>query len=216
MPKLQCPKCKQPIEISALPADNRVKCGSCSAEFTLKASAPKAAQATASSAASGKPAAAATAKVTAGSPNTTATTSSKPAATAKPTTQAGSPSKPKATGANQGNSNQVSEADDPFSSLDIESLGKSKRVDLGVAPISSGMSESPQGDRAPWLPGNAISYRPLTEAEAAALQSGVKQTEGGAPLPPPKSNKTMTIAVIAVLVLMAGGSIVAAMIVALK
>jgi hypothetical protein len=130
MPKLTCPKCKQPIELKAVPADYKVKCGSCSAQFTLKA--PAAAGNTA------RPAPAAT----------TAKTSSGAAASAKA---------------------RPVDPNDPFASIDLNTLGKGNRVDFGVAPVASGVAESPVGGSAPWLPGNSAAYVPLTEEEAANL-----------------------------------------------
>ncbi len=209
MPTLQCPKCKQPIEIKSMPADNRVKCGSCSAEFSLKAPAKPAGQAKSDSTKvssekteKSKSQAANSAKPTAAKPTSSKPTSAKPA-----TASAGK------------SSTSTAEADDPFAAIDLNSLGKSKRVDLGVAPVQTGAMESPSGGMAPWLPGNAPAYVPIQQTDAtAASKSGANPGNQAAKLTPAakKSNLGVTIAVITVLVMMAGGSIVAAIIVASK
>ncbi len=215
MPTLQCPKCKQPIEIKSMPADNRVKCGSCSAEFSLKAPAKPAGQAKSDSAKvssekaeKSKTPAASSAKPTTAKPTSSKPTSAKPASTKPATASAGKSSTSSAT----------AEADDPFAAIDLNSLGKSKRVDLGVAPVQAGAMESPSGGMAPWLPGNAPAYVPISQADAAAASKGGKAGNATAKITPAakKSNLGVTIAVIAVLVMMAGGSIVAAIIVASK
>lgn len=201
MPKLQCPKCKQPIEIKSLPADNRVKCGSCSAEFALK-SKESAAKPTPTAAAkvatvSSKPANPATSTKPAGSTTSAAATKSAPASKASATSTA------------------AVDPNDPFANLDLNTLGKPKRVDLGVAPIPTGVAESPTADKAPWLAGNQPAYAPLSEAEAQALANPYQADKPKKTRPTPKKMSLgTTIAVISILVLMAGGSIVAAVIVA--
>lgn len=206
MPKLQCPKCKQPIELKSMPADNKVKCGSCSSEFALKA--PAKASSTSSSAS--KPAAASSAAKTGSStPNPTAkTTASASQTTTKPAASAKPSAAPAAT----------TDPNDPFAALDLNSLGKPKRVDLGVAPIPASVNESPIGNNAPWLAENKPAYKPLSEQEAAAMASGnpYQAADGTASPAPKKSNLGINIFVIVVLVLMAGGSLTAAIIVAMK
>jgi hypothetical protein len=194
MPKLQCPKCKHPIELKSMPADNRVRCANCKAEFSLKAPAPK--QAAASGAAAGVAVSAKPTQPVA----TSQAAASKASTAARPATRPVDPN-------------------DPFASIDLNSLGKGNRVDLGVAPIATGVVESPQSNMAPWLPGNSAAYVPLTEEEAAALTQSAGKGGSKAslstpsPVVRPKSNMGITIAVASLLVLMAGGAIVAAVVV---
>lgn len=200
-----------------MPADNRVKCGSCSAEFSLKAPAKPTVQAKSDSAKvssvkaeKSKSPPAIAAKPTTTKPTASKPTSSKPASTKPASTSAGKTSTSSAA---------TAEADDPFAAIDLNSLGKSKRVDLGVAPVQTGAMESPSGGMAPWLPGNAPAYVPIPQSEATpASKGGGKAGKEAAKISPAakKSNLGVTIAVIAVLVMMAGGSIVAAIIVASK
>lgn len=78
--------------------------------------------------------------------------------------------------------------------------------------------ESPSGGMAPWLPGNAPAYVPISQKDTTAGSKGGMAGNEDAKITPAakKSNLGVTIAVIAVLVMMAGGSIVAAIIVASK
>lgn len=213
-----------------MPADNRVKCGSCSAEFSLKAPAKPSGQSKSDAAKvssekteKSKSSAPGSAKPTSSNPTASKPTSAKPTSTNPPSAKpaASKPSaKPATVSAGKSSaSSATAEADDPFAAIDLNSLGKSKRVDLGVAPVQTGAMESPSGGMAPWLPGNAPAYVPIPQAEAAAAsKGGGKAGNEVARIAPAakKSNLGVTIAVIAVLVMMAGGSIVAAIIVASK
>lgn len=171
MPKLPCPKCKQTIEIQAIPAGNRIRCGSCGAEFSVK------------------PPAKAAAATVASSSNATAGEQLR----------------------------QPSDPNDPFASIDLNNLGRARRVDLGVAPMPTGPIESPTGNMAPWLPGNAPVYVPISPDQAEAMASGSKQFDNAVTVvAPKKSNAKVMILVGTVLLMMAGGSIVAAVMVAGK
>ncbi|MFO0943549.1 MAG: hypothetical protein U0930_22665 [Pirellulales bacterium] len=168
MPKLQCPKCKQPIEIKAVPADNKVKCGSCSAEFTLKSPA-KTGAATASASSSKPGAASGPAKPSSANSGAAKAGAAKPvsATSAAPAKQTAT----KPTIAAQANAAAV-DPNDPFAAIDLNNIGKAKRVDFGVAPIPTGVAESPIGNNAPWLAENKPAYKPLSEQEAAAMAAG--------------------------------------------
>jgi DNA-directed RNA polymerase subunit M/transcription elongation factor TFIIS len=200
MAKLQCPKCKHTIEISQKPADNKVTCDSCQAQFSLKSPA--------------KAVAASSSKASATSSNSSAKTS---AATGKPTTKPAGKSQADPKGSTVGKSVNAEKAADPFSAIDLSAMGRGKRVDLGVAPISSAASESPQSNLAPWLAGNASAYVPLSESEVAAMKGDIKgQSDGSVAKPSssakPKSNLKSIIIVSTVLTLMLIGAVVAAVI----
>ncbi len=203
MPKLQCPKCKQPIEIKSLPADNKVKCGSCSAEFALKAPAKAGVSTSGSgSGSSGQPA----------SKPAQSAAAAKPPVDSKKASSKPSVAKPSQTAA-------TADPNDPFAALDLNTIGKSKRVDFGVAPVPAGVSESPVGNNAPWLAENKPAYKPLSETEAAAMASGnpyQAAADGSVARAPKKSNLGLNIFVIVVLVAMAGGSLAAAIMVAMR